>query len=100
LEELSTKDHASRAIKMLNDSLQTLGMNTPGERNTSMIEHMDKSTFIRFVFTNPVTHDQAVVKLMEKHMWFSTEEKAEAEIDKLLNKTNSLIESGGKLTWV
>jgi len=100
LEELSTKDHASRAIKMLNDSLQTLGMNTPGERNTSMIEHMDKSTFIRFVFTNPVTHDQAVAKLMEKHMWFSTEEKAEAEIDKLLNKTNSLIESGGKLTWV
>ena len=24
----------------------------------------------------------------------------EAEIDKLLNKTNSLIESGGKLIWV
>jgi len=86
LEELSTKDHASRAIKMLNDSLQTLGMNTPGERNTSMIEHMDKSTYIRYVFTNPVTHDQAVAKLMEKHMWFSTEEKAEAEIDKLQEK--------------
>ncbi len=100
LEELSTKDHASRAIQMLNDSLQTLGMNTPGERNTSMIEHMDKSQYIRFIFTNPITHDQAVVKLMERHMWFSTEEKAEAEIDKLLNKTNSLSESGGKLIWV
>jgi len=37
---------------------------------------------------------------MEKYNWFSTEEKAEAEIDKLLNKTNSLMESGGKLTWV
>ena len=100
LEELSTKDHATRAIKMLNDSLQTLGMSTPGERNTSMMEHMDKSQYIRFVFTNPVTHSQAVAKLMERPMWFSTEEKAEAEIDKLLNKTNSLMESGGKLTWV
>jgi hypothetical protein len=37
---------------------------------------------------------------MERPMWFSTEEKADAEIDKLLNKTNSLMESGGKLTWV
>ena len=100
LEEVSTKEHASRAIKMLNDSLQTLGMSTPGERNTSMREHMDKPTYIRYVFTNPVTHAQAVVKLMEEKQWFSTEEKAEAEIDKLLNKTNSLMESGGKLTWV
>ena len=100
LEEVSTKDHASRAIKMLNDSLQTLGMSTPGERNTSMIEHMDKPTYIRYVFTNPVTHAQAVSKLMERPMWFPTEEKAEAEIDKLLNKTNSLLESGGKYTWV
>lgn len=100
LEELSTKDHASRAIKMLNDSLQTLGMSTPGERNTSMMEHMDKSQYIRFVFTNPITHDQAVAKLMERPMWFSTEEKAEAEIDKLLHKTNSLLESGGKYTWI
>ena len=100
LEELSTKDHATRAIKMLNDSLQTLGMSTPGERNTSMMEHMDKSQYIRYVFTEPVTHAQAVSKLMERPMWFSTEEKAEAEIDKLVHKTNSLLESGGKYTWV
>ena len=100
LEELSTKDHATRAIKMLNDSLQTLGMSTPGERNTSMMEHMDKSQYIRYVFTDPVTHAQAVSKLMERPMWFSTEEKAEAEIDKLLHKTNSLLESGGKYKWI
>ena len=100
LEEFSTKDHAHRAIKMLNDSIQTLGMNTPGERNASIMEHMDKGSYIRFVFSNPISHDQAVAKLMEKYNWFSTEEKAEAEIDKLLNKTNSLMESGGKLTWV
>jgi predicted secreted Zn-dependent protease len=61
---------------------------------------MDKGSYIRFVFSNPISHDQAVAKLMEKYNWFSTEEKAEAEIDKLLNKTNSLMESGGKLTWV
>jgi replicative DNA helicase Mcm len=100
LEELSTKDHAHRAIKMLNDSIQTLGMNTPGERNTSIMEHMDKSSYIRFVFNTPITHDQAIAKLMEKYNWFSSEEKAEAEIDKLLNKTNSISESGGKLIWV
>jgi hypothetical protein len=64
------------------------------------MEHMDKGSYIRFVFTNPITHDQAIAKLMEKHLWFSTEEKAEAEIDKLLNKTKSLMESGGKLIWV
>ena len=100
LEENATKDHACRAIKMLNDSLQTLGMSTPGERNTSMIEHMDRATYIRYVFTDPMTHDQAVAKLMERPMWFNTEEKAEAEIDKLINKTSSIIQSGGKLTWV
>lgn len=100
LQDIATKDHACRAIKMLNDSLQTLGMSTPGERNTSMIEHMDRSTYIRYVFTDPLTHDQAVAKLMERPMWFSTEEKAEAEIDKLINKTSSITESGGKLTWV
>ena len=100
LEELSTKDHAGRAIKMLNDSLQTLGMSTPGERNTSIMEHMDKASYIRFVFNTPISHDQAVAKLMEKYNWFSSEEKAEAEIDKLLNKTNSISESGGKLIWV
>jgi replicative DNA helicase Mcm len=100
LEEISTKDHAHRAIKMLNDSIQTLGMNTPGERNSSIMEHMDKSSYIRFVFNTPISHDQAVAKLMEKYNWFSSEEKAEAEIDKLLNKTNSISESGGKLIWV
>ena len=100
LEEISTKDHAHRAIKMLNDSIQTLGMNTPGERNSSIMEHMDKSSYIRFVFNTPITHDQAIAKLMEKYNWFSSEEKAEAEIDKLLNKTNSISESGGKLIWV
>jgi predicted secreted Zn-dependent protease len=61
---------------------------------------MDKSSYIRFVFNTPISHDQAVAKLMEKYNWFSSEEKAEAEIDKLLNKTNSISESGGKLIWV
>ena len=100
LQDTATKDHACRAIKMLNDSLQTLGMSTPGERNTSMIEHMDRVTYIRYVFTDPMTHDQAIAKLMERPIWFSTEEKAEAEIDKLINKTNLITESGGKYTWV
>ena len=100
LVEITSQDHARRAIKMLNDSLQTLGMSTPGERNASIVEHMDKSEFIRHVFSKPVTHSQAVVELMEKSQWFSTEEKAEAEIDKLLHKTNSLLESGGKYKWI
>ena len=100
LVEITSQDHARRAIKMLNDSLQTLGMSTPGERNASIVEHMDKSEYIRWVFTDPLTHTQAISKLMERPKWFSTEEKAEAEIDKLLHKTNSLLESGGKYTWV
>ena len=100
LVEITSQDHARRAIKMLNDSLQTLGMSTPGERNASIVEHMDKPEFIRHTFSVPVTHSQAVALLMDRPKWFSTEEKAEAEIDKLLNKTNSLLESGGKYTWV
>jgi replicative DNA helicase Mcm len=98
--EITSQDHARRAIKMLNDSLQTLGMSTPGERNASIVEHMDKSEFIRHTFSVPVTHSQAIALLMDRPQWFSTEEKAEAEIDKLLHKTNSLLESGGKYTWV
>ena len=100
LVEITSQDHARRAIKMLNDSLQTLGMSTPGERNASIIEHMDKPEFIRHTFSVPVTHSQAVALLMDRPKWFSTEEKAEAEIDKLLHKTNSLLESGGKYKWV
>ena len=100
LVEITSEDHARRAIQMLNDSLQTLGMSTPGERNASILEYKDKSSYIRYVFNTPITHAQAIAKLMERPMWFPTEEKAEAEIDKLLHKTNSLLESGGKYKWV
>lgn len=100
LSEEATVQHATRAIKMLNDSLHTLGMNTPGEKNASIAQHFDKNGYVRYVFEKPITRAQAVAKLCEKHKWFPTEESAEFEIEKLINKVHSLSESGGILTWV
>lgn len=91
--------HAERAIKMLNDSLHTLGMNTPGEKNQSIMKHMDKMEFVRYIFREPVTMEVAVTRMCEKNKWFPSEESAKVEIENL-NKTHSLLEVGDKLKWV
>ena len=95
----ATKEHANMAIKMLNDSLHTLGMNTPGEKNTSITESFDKMGYIRFVFMKPIPRAVAIAKLCEKHKWFPSEERAEDEITKLHGK-GILAEIGGKYQWV
>ena len=91
--------HAKKAIKMLNDSLHTLGMNTPGEKNASINEHFDKKGYISFVFSHPINRAMAVAKLCEKYKWFPTESSAEREIEKLIAWGN-ITESGGVLEWV
>jgi replicative DNA helicase Mcm len=100
LSETVTTDHAKKAIKMLNDSLQTLGMSTPGERNDSIADSFDKQGYIQFVFSEPISEDMAIAKLRRKPQWFKTDDEAKNEIDKLRNKLNKLIESGGVLKWV
>lgn len=100
LSEIVKVEHANKAIKMLNDSLHTLGMNTPGEKNESIVESFDKEGYIEFVFKEPITEDMAVAKLRRKPKWFPTDESALREIDRLRNKANKIIESGGIYTWV
>jgi len=100
LSETVTREHANMAIKMLKESLHTLGMNTPGEKNASITESMNKNEYIAYIFKQgPLTHAQAITKLREKYKWFSTDEKAHEQIVKL--KSIGLIsESGDKYTWV
>jgi hypothetical protein len=85
---------------MMNDSLRTLGMNTPGEKNASIVTHLDKNGYVKFIFGNPITHGMAIVRLMEKPIWFGTEDRAKDEIDRLINKTHQVAEIGGELVWV
>ena len=99
LEEVATISHAKDAIKMLNISLHTLGMDTPGQKNASIANSFDKTGWIEHVFKTPVTEDQAVSKLMEKSKWFPTEESAKRQIAKL-GSTGSILDSGGKYSWV
>ncbi len=99
LSETVTREHANMAIKMLKESLHTLGMNTPGEKNASITESMNKNDYIAYVFKQSLTHDQVIAKLTEKYKWFPSEEKAHEQIVKL--KSMGLIsESGDKYTWV
>lgn len=93
-------DHAKKAVKMLNDSLHTLGMNTPGQKNDSITDSFDRAGFIQHVFSEPITEDMAIAKLRRKPQWFHTDDEAKAEIDKLRNKYNKIIENGGMLKWV
>lgn len=99
LVEVATIEHATRAINMIKDSLKTLGMNTPGEKNQSMHQSFDKNGYIQYIFEKSVTLDQAVAKMCEKPKWFPTEFSAKEEINKLHGK-GLLLESGGKYTWV
>jgi replicative DNA helicase Mcm len=92
--------HAKKAIKMLNDSLQTLGMDTPGEKNESIVESLNREQYIQFIFSEPITEDMAVAKLRRKPKWFPTDDMAKAEIDRLRNRLNKIIESEGMLKWV
>jgi replicative DNA helicase Mcm len=99
LEETATIGHAKDAIKMLNTSLHTLGMDTPGQKNASIANSFDKTGWIGHVFREPVTEDQAIAKLMEKSKWFPTEESARRQIAKL-GSTGQILDSGGKYSWV
>ena len=99
LSEVATVSHANRAIKMLNDSLHTLGMNTPGEKNESLIKSFDKNGYIEFVFSKPISEEQAVLRLCEKQQYFQSEGVALGTIAKL-KSLGKLLDSGGKLSWV
>jgi DNA replicative helicase MCM subunit Mcm2 (Cdc46/Mcm family) len=99
LTEIATEDHAHRAIKMLKDSLHTLGMNTPGEKNESLSKSFDKKGYAQYIFENGVTDAQAIAKLCEKPRWFSSEFEAKKHIA-YLHEKGLISESGGKWTWV
>jgi len=99
LDETAEIGHAKSAIEMLNTSLHTLGMNTPGQKNASIANSFDKTGYIQHVFKEPVTEAQAISKLMEKSTWFPTEESALRQIAKL-RSTGNLLDSGGKYSWI
>ena len=98
LSEIATVDHAHRAIKLLNDSLHTLGMDTPGQKNESVVNAMTKTQFFEYVFKEPRTMEKAKTLLCEKQKWFN-EWSAEKMIQDF-HGSGRLMESGGKYQWV
>ena len=99
LSDTVTVDHANRAIKLFNDYLHTMGMNTPGERNTSITETFDKMGYFKYVFMKPQTMLQAQTKMLEKPKWWSDESKAHDFIVTMHGK-GILTESGGEYSLV
>lgn len=99
LSDTVDREDALDAISMLKQSLQTLGMNTPGERGASLVNHMNKDEFIQYVFSKDVTQAQAVAELRKRYKWFPTEESATLYIERLHNK-GLISESGGFWKWV
>ena len=83
LSETVEKEDALSAIDMLKESLLTLGMNTPGERGASLVNHMNKDEFIKYLFGKKITHAQAVAEMRKKYKWFPTEESAMIYIERL-----------------
>ena len=98
LSEVATITHAKKAIQMLNDSLHTLGMDTPGQKNASVLESMTKTQFFEYVFKEPRTMVKAQALLCEKPKWFN-DWSAEKMIQDYFS-TGKLTESGGEYSWV
>ena len=94
----ATDAHANRAIKLINDSLHTLGMSTPGEKNDSVINAFNKDEAIEYILKQGVSHEVAINRLMELK-WIKSETQAGREIQKLRNNGN-LLETEGKYEWV
>ena len=99
LVEVATIDHANKAIKMLNDSLKTLGMNTPGEKNDSLHTSFDRMGYFQHVFKEGITMVQGQARLTEKFRWWSDDSKAHDFIIKM-HSEGKLTESGGVYKWV
>ena len=94
-----TEQHAQYAIKLLTNSLQTMGMNTPGQVTQSMMRHLSKDEFIMGLFKNGISEKSAIIKMCEHGFWFNSEEKALREISKL-SKNGLIYDNGGVWKWV
>lgn len=98
-DRVETQD-ADMAINLLKKTLLSFGMHTPGERSTaiSLDRFHNKEGFTEMTFENPISHDQAVMKLMESKFY---KDRASAEkAIQILRNTGKLLETEGKYRWV
>ena len=72
-------------------------MNTPGEKNASMTNPKNKMEFLDYLFKRTITHDMAVVKMLEKK-WWDSELSASEEIQKLKSR-GGLVDALDGLHW-
>lgn len=98
LSEVATISHAKRAIQILNDSLHTLGMETPGQKNASVMEKMSKTEYFKYVFKEPRTKVKAISLLCEKPKFYN-ELSAETAIHEAW-ANGQLLENGDVYEWV
>jgi|LWDU01.1.fsa_nt_gi replicative DNA helicase Mcm len=99
LSDVVEKEDALDAINMLKESLLTMGMNTPGERGASLVNHMNKDEFIKYIFGKQITQAQVVAEMRKKYKWFPTEDSALIYIEKL-HGNGLIFESEGFWKWV
>jgi replicative DNA helicase Mcm len=89
---------AKSAIELEMESLHTLGMNTPGKKNESISDSFNKEQYFQFVFSEPITYQMAVSKLLRRHEFYKTKLDAEKAIQSAKGFC-LLIENDGVLTW-
>ena len=82
-----------------NDSLKTLGMNTPGQKNDSLHTSFDKMGYFQHTFKEGITMVQGQARLTEKFKWWGDDSKAHDFIIKM-HSEGKLTESGGVYKWV
>lgn len=99
LSEIVTAEHAKKAIHLLGETLKTLGMTVPGQVTQSMMAHINKEEFIMGLFKDGISEGSAIIRMMEHHQWFPTEESANRIISNL-RSNGKIYETGGKLKWV
>ena len=75
-------------------------MNTPGEKNTSMVDSLDKMGYEQMVFKEELSMVKAQVKMnTEKHHWWHTEEQAHDFIIELHGKGTLIEPTAGVYQW-
>ena len=98
--EETNVDDAKQAISIIDKSLHSLNMSTPGEKNksTTMSAFLDKDSFTKMIFENEISRSSAIVKMSETK-FYNTITAAKA-ISILHNKGFITEVSDGVYKWV
>ena len=99
LSDTVTREHGNKAIKLLTDSLKSLGMSVPGQITESIMDHLDKPEYLAHLFKDGISEGSAIIDMVKHKQWYITEERAKRDIERL-RKEGKIYDMGDKYKWV